>query len=69
MIGKKVKFNYPEAFSEIDGHKGHSGQVVKVTAEGPDFTAHSADGDPLWAIKAADGWEGLAWESELEEIT
>lgn len=65
MIGKRAVFTYPEAFSEVSGHRAHSGQTVVVIGKGDAFAAECADGDPLWKIRAEDGWEGVAWESEL----
>lgn len=66
--GVTAVFTYPAAFSEFKGHEKHSGQTVKIIGKAEDFEVHEADGDPLWCIRAIDGWEGVAWESELEFI-
>ena len=67
LTGKQMVFTYPKEFSETAGHAAHSGQLVTVTGKGDDFEVHTAEGDPLWNIKASDGWTGTAWASELDE--
>jgi len=67
MIGTKKRFNYPD-YGHPDTHPDyslHRGQVVEITAEALLFEKGA---DVAYYIKAADGWEGLAWESELEDI-
>jgi len=65
LIGQKMLFTYPRSFSEVEGHRAHSGQIVEVIGKGEDFDVHEADGDPIWRIRATDGWTGDAWQSEL----
>ena len=69
LTGKTMVFTYPEEFDEVSGHAAHSGQLVTVTGKGDDFEAHVIAGDPMWKIKASDGWTGDAWASELDEPT
>lgn len=62
-------FTYPEAFQEYPEYRAHSGQVVEVIRElidGEEYDGPLA-GLPecMFLIRAADGWEGHAFETEL----
>lgn len=60
-------FNYPTAFVTLPDYTAHAGQTVEVVrpctleeADGPD-----SDCEQMYVIRATDGWEGQAFESEL----
>ena len=59
-------FYYPKEFVLLDDYTEHRGQKVQVirplTREEYDF-----EGEAMFLIRAADGWEGHAWRSELQD--
>lgn len=66
-IGKRFTFNYPVEFVTLPEYTFRAGQVVTVIRpltieeaeqQGPDM-------EGMWLIRADDGWEGHAWDSEL----
>ena len=76
--GKSYRFNYPVEFTSLDDYSAHRGQAVIVeratTADEADVLWDKIDEndaqeqimDRMFVVKAADGWIGQAWESELE---
>lgn len=65
-----AKFNYPIEFTSYPKYTAHAGQIVEIVRP---LTSEEADGpeqdcEQMYLIKAADGWEGHAWDSELERI-
>lgn len=67
---RKAKFNYPRAFKTLPVYTAHSGQVVDVVRQ---LTEEEADQgnelERMFLVIASDGWEGHAFESELEYST
>lgn len=77
LIGQSYRFAYPEGFKTLPDYTAHSGHIVTVlracTEEEADILWDDlGDGkgervvDLMFKVRAADGWEGDAWESELE---
>lgn len=78
-IGQSYRFAYPEGFTTLPDYTAHAGQTVTVLRE-----CNEQEADILWddlqdgkgarvvdlmfKVRAPDGWEGDAWESELEAI-
>ena len=67
MEGQTSTFNYPAEFRTLPEYTAHAGQQVQIIrkltekeADGPD-----QDCEQMYLIRATDGWEGHAWESEL----
>ena len=64
----KTIFCYPDEFVTLPDHTAHAGQEVEVVRA---LTRKEADyhDDPelerMFVVRAADGWEGYAFESEL----
>lgn len=68
IIGKTMKFNYPN-HGTPDGYPdytAHSGQDVVVVRQLTDEECDPAC-QPMFRIRASDGWEGSACEDELSE--
>lgn len=68
--GEKRKFDYPRQFVTLPEYTAHAGQVVEIVrplVEGSEYD-DDEQADPMYHIRAADGWEGDAWESELLEL-
>lgn len=62
-IGTRVRFNYPEMFTTLPEYTARAGDIVTVVQ----LLESDCEDDPIYKIRADDGWEGSAWESELEE--
>lgn len=67
VIGGHFIFDYPRVLVSLFDYRVHSGQEVLVVRE---CTEDEADGpqqgcEQMYVIRAADGWEGAAWISEL----
>lgn len=65
--GTMCVFNYPSSFKTLPEYSAHSGQSVRIVRP---LTAEEADGpaqgvEQMYRVRAADGWEGDAFESEL----
>jgi hypothetical protein len=61
-IGKSFVFNYPEEFvtlPEYSEHRGHVVTVISLAERGDEET------EPVWKFRCADGWNGVAFDSEL----
>ena len=67
--GKQYRFDYPESFISLPLYSAHRGQVVTVLRKATEEEADGPEKDceQMYKIKASDGWEGFAWESELAE--
>lgn len=63
----KKRFVYPSYFSTMKEYTAHSGQIVEVIRR---LTLKEADSDagPMFLVRAEDGWEGHAYEDELEDV-
>lgn len=62
----KYKFNYPEAFTTLPDYSAHRGatvQIVRPLIDGEEYDRE--DGEAMFRIRCADGWQGDAWDSEL----
>lgn len=77
QIGGSYRFDYPETFVTLPDYTARRGITVTVvrpaTAEEADVLWDSPDGaeiivDRMFIVRAADGWTGQAWESELEAV-
>lgn len=71
---KHAIFHYPKEFVTLPDYTAHAGQRVEVVRElsvesGDDVEPHNADMEIMFEIRAADGWIGHAFCSELEECT
>ena len=64
----KAHFNYPVEFETHPDYRAHSGQVVEIMRALSRLEADFHD-DPqlerMFKIRAVDGWQGDAFESEL----
>jgi hypothetical protein len=64
------RFDYPEHFVTLPGYSAHRGQAVEVLRElvdGEEYDGPLAGLERMYRVRAADGWEGDAWESELSD--
>ena len=61
-------FDYPTVFTSLPDYTAHAGQLVDVVRplrrDEYDF-----EGEAMFLVRAADGWEGQAWRSELRRVT
>lgn len=72
---KRYVFNYPVEFTSLDDYSAHRGQTVTVlrpcSVEEADILWDNWRDqgeeivDRMFKVRADDGWEGDAWESEL----
>lgn len=68
MKGKYI-FRYPSVFITLPEYTARAGTIVEIVRPlGPDEADDSPDMEKMYKIRAADGWEGDAFESELEEL-
>lgn len=63
--GDTARFDYPVEFTSLPEHSAHRGQTVTVIAILKDGVDYDYEGDAMYRVRAGDGWEGSAWESEL----
>lgn len=67
----KYIFNYPKEFTSLQDYTAHAGQKVDIVRpmrsyeNYPDDGEYNFEGDPMFEIRAEDGWIGHAFESEL----
>lgn len=72
--GKRYVFNYPRKSTTLPDpdYTAHSGQqvmvIAKVSLEEYDPHWASPEGEPMFKIRADDGWCAFAWQSELSEV-
>lgn len=65
-VGARYKFDYPPVFKTLPEYTAHMGQQVTVLRELIDGEEYDReDGEYAFWVKADDGWEGMAYESEL----
>lgn len=62
LIGNHVVFDYPAHYTTLQDYKAHAQQVVLVLREA-DKPQQGCE--QMYYIRAADGWEGEAWITEL----
>lgn len=62
---KTAIFNYPKEFKTLPEYTAHADQVVTIVRPLIEGEEYDDEGDPMFRIRAADGWEGDAWQSEL----
>ena len=68
------RFNYPAAFVTLPDYTAHAGQIVEVIRPAkpvhkfPDDSEYDWETEAMFVIRASDGWEGMAWRSELEKV-
>lgn len=79
-VGETYIFDYPVEFTSLDDYTEHRGQQVVVVRPCREDEADilwdkiSATDeeeqimDRMFVVRASDGWEGHAWESELVKI-
>lgn len=67
---QKAVFDYPAVFVSLPDYTAHAGQVVEVIRPCTEDEAHPPceDMEGMFIIRAADGWTGQAFESELLPI-
>lgn len=69
----RVNFKYGETFSLEQGsgyasHNGHTAEIVgPVTLKTPD-EYRELYGESLVYVEFRDGWQTMAWESELTQL-
>lgn len=78
-IGARYRFDYPNEFTSLPEYSAHRGCAVTVLRSCTESEADIlwddfGDGkgsvvcDRMFMVRADDGWEAEAWESELEDI-
>ena len=78
-IGFRYRFDYPVEFTSLDEYSKRRGETVLVVEPAPEMEADvlwdQVDTseeyqivDRMWRVRAADGWCGCAWESELVDL-
>jgi hypothetical protein len=68
-IGKSYRLDYPAEFTTMPDYTAHNGQSVVVLRELEDGKEYDFEGDKLFEVKAADGWTGHVFDSELVEAS
>jgi hypothetical protein len=69
IVGRSYVFRYPAHFKTLPGYDAHRDQVVTVVRQCSDEEADQGEGmERMFVIRCGD-WEGVAWASELEEIS
>jgi hypothetical protein len=63
-IGDVLLFDYPPAYTTTPDYTAHNQQMVTVLRP-LDREEYENMGDDMWRVRAADGWEGDVWDSEL----
>ena len=68
LKGRSFRFDYPSAFTTLPDYTAHIGQTVKVIRR---LGADEADTEvqPMYEVRAADGWRGHAFRDELADLT
>jgi hypothetical protein len=67
--GRKYRFAYPPEFVTLPDYTAHAGQMVTVIRplrDGEEYDGPAAGLERMYEVKAADGWTGHAWQSELQ---
>ena len=72
-IGSLYRFVYPNVFVTLPEYTAHAGRAVMVLRALDETEADPPSPDdgiePMFKVRAADGWEGSAYESELLPLT
>lgn len=67
--GETCIFDYPAHFTTLPEYTAHRGQTVTIVRPLTEDEAHPPVPEEgitqMYLIRAADGWEGHAWEEEL----
>ncbi|KXF89773.1 hypothetical protein [Phaeobacter inhibens] len=61
-------FDYPPEFVTLLDYTAHAGQpvtVVRPLRHRGDDAEFDFEGEAMFLVRAADGWEGQAWAGEL----
>lgn len=70
-IGRMYQFSYPADFRTLPDYTRHAGEFVRVrraAVDGTEYDGPETDpeaGELAFHVVAADGWEGMAYASEL----
>lgn len=67
-IGKQYRFDYPEVFTTLPAYAAHRGHTVTVLRELDETEYVNENNNPMYRVRAEDGWEGNAWDDELVPI-
>jgi len=65
FVGRKFRFDYPQAFTSLPDYSAHRGQEVTVLRRLKRVEEYDYQGELMFEVRAADGWKGHAFESEL----
>lgn len=67
---QQATFNYPPAFTTLPDYTAHAGQTVTVIRQltADDGVSQNGEVETMFLVRASDGWEGHAFESELEDM-
>lgn len=72
-VGKRYRFNYPNAFKSLPDYTDYAGMlfvVLRPLVDGVEYNGPRTDfpeAERMYRIRCiADGWEADAFESELE---
>ena len=66
-IGGRYRFDYPAAFTTLPDYTAHAGQAVTVLRQLTDAEC-DPECQPMFEIKADDGWTGCADGDELSPL-
>ena len=64
-LGHVYTFQYPEEFVTLPDYTAHAGHIVVTTRELTADDEVDVSEQPMWEIKASDGWVGHAFDDEL----
>lgn len=71
-IGKRYRFAYPEHFVTLPEYSARRGTIVTIVRPLTEDEAEPPDAEngftQMYRVRADDGWEGDAWDEELEEL-
>lgn len=65
---KQAIFRYPPQMLTLPQYTAHAGQVVTIVRELESGVEYDDEGDRMFRVRADDGWEGDAYQSELEYL-
>ena len=65
IIGSRMRFAYPVAYTTLPDYSDHRDQIVTVMGLANDCDPECA---PMFKIKADDGWTGSACREELQIV-
>ena len=68
-IGGRYVFRYPHEFTTLPEYESRRGSVVEIVRQHTQEEADQGNGmERMYLVRAADGWQGSAWASELEAL-